>query len=66
MALKVDINEIIEYRTKGAIIRCKADWTELGEKPTSYVLNKEKQRRNSSTLDALIVNGTKITHQLQI
>ena len=44
--LKQDINEIVEYKTNGAVVRCRADWTELGEKPTGYFLNKEKANRN--------------------
>ena len=66
LALKKEINELMEYKTKGAMIRCRADWVELGEKPTSYFLSKEKQRKNDITLDMLIIIGNRVTHQLQI
>ena len=34
----------------GAMIRSRADWTFLGEKPTKYYLNLEKKKSVSKTL----------------
>ena len=31
-----DIEEIIQYKTQGALIRCKANWLEGGEKSTIF------------------------------
>ena len=67
LRLRQEINEIMEYKTRGAINRCKANWVEMGEKPTSYFLNKEKARQNGRAIDVLqLPDGTRITHQLEI
>ena len=54
----------MEIKTGGAMIHCKADWTEMGEKPTSYFLSKEKQRHNSTVLDT--INGKRVMQQNEI
>ena len=62
-----DINELVEEKTRGAILRCKADWAEMGEKPSKYFLNLEKQRFNSKVINLLErEDGTKITDQKEI
>ena len=40
--LRSELNKIVEYRTKGAIIRSRTRWHEQGEKNTKYFLNLEK------------------------
>lgn len=53
LRLHQEIEEIIEYRTRGASLRCKANWAQYGSKPSRYFLNLEKknyQRRNISRL----------------
>ena len=42
-ALKFLLEKIIEYRTKGAIIRSRSRWYNEGEKNTKYFLNLEKK-----------------------
>ena len=57
-----EINEIIEHKTRGAMLRCKANWVMAGEKPTSYFLGMEKRNKNRSVLDVLIRdNGSRAT-----
>ena len=41
--LKKELENIIEYRTKGAIIRSKSQWYNEGEKNSRYFLNLEKK-----------------------
>ena len=64
--IQKDISKIMAYKTQGAKIRCRTDWTELGEKPTGYFLNKEKSNFNRTVINTLIANGVRITHQLRI
>ena len=48
---KRELEEIIEYRTKGSIVRSKAKWYNDGEKNTKYFLQLEKRhykRKNIS------------------
>ena len=50
---KSELEEIIEYRTMGSIVRSKAKWYNDGEKNTKYFLQLEKRhykRKNISTL----------------
>ena len=42
-ALKLELEEIVKMRTKGAILRSKAKWYNEGEKNTQYFLNLEKR-----------------------
>ena len=51
--LRSELNKIIEYRTKGAIIRSKTRWHEQGEKNTKYVLNLEKGQNAKSYISKL-------------
>ena len=51
--IKNDIDEIITEKTKGMIIRSKAEWYEEGEKPTKYFLNLEKRNYNNKTISRL-------------
>ena len=43
LTLKKELENIIEYRTKGAIIRSKSQWYNEGEKNSRYFLNLEKK-----------------------
>ena len=40
--LKSEMEEIIEYRTKGAVLQSRPRWYNEGEKNTKYFLNLEK------------------------
>ena len=44
--LRKEIDELLEIKAKGVMIRSKANWVELGEKPTSYYLSLEAHRAN--------------------
>ena len=54
--LKESINEIMEQKTKGAIVRSRANWALGGEKPTTYFLGLEKSNHNSRVIEALLTN----------
>ena len=41
--LKKELETILEYRTKGAIIRSKSQWYNEGEKNSAYFLNLRKK-----------------------
>ena len=48
--LKRELEKIIEYRTKGAILRSKTQWYNEGEKNTKYFLNLEKRHFKQGTI----------------
>ena len=47
---KLELEKIIEDRTKGAILRSKTKWYNEGEKNTKYFLNLEKRHYKQSTI----------------
>ncbi len=49
-----DLDKIHEEKTKGARIRCRANWYEDGEKSTKYFLNLEKRNYNNKVINKLI------------
>lgn len=53
---KSELEEIIRWRTQGAILRCKAKWYNEGEKNTKYFLNLEKRHFKHSTISQLKIN----------
>jgi len=53
---KRELAAIIEYRTKGAILRSKSQWYNEGEKNTKYFLNLEKRHCKQGTITQLKVN----------
>ena len=63
--LKHEIQAYNKVKTQGAMLRCKARWEEMAEKPTKYFLNLEKARYNKKTIlriedeDGKIVNEEK-------
>ena len=59
---KLDLESIMQEKTKECIFRSKARFAELGEKPTKYFFNLEKSRFNARTCDALYdeENGNKL------
>ena len=56
--LKKELENIFEYRTKGAIIRSKSQWYNEGEKNSSYFLNLEKRHCKQGTISQLKINDT--------
>ena len=51
-----ELETIIEYQTKGAILRSKSRWYNEGEKNTKYFLNLEKRHCKQGTITQLEVN----------
>ena len=54
--LKRELEAMIKYRTKGAILRSKSQWYNEGEKNTKYFLNLEKRHCKQGTITQLKVN----------
>ena len=45
-----ELENIIEYRTKGAILRAKCRWYSEGEKNSKYFLNLEKRHYKNGVI----------------
>ena len=50
---KAEVERIIEYKTKGAILRAKCRWHNEGEKNTKYFLNLEKRHFKNGVISQL-------------
>ena len=50
---KLEMENIIEYRTKGSILRARCRWHNKGEKNTKYFLNLEKRHYNQGAISQL-------------
>ena len=61
--LKKELENILEYRTKGAIIRSKSQRYNEGEKNSSYFLNLEKRHCKQGTISKLKINDTDLHHR---
>ena len=59
--IKKDIQEIYHKQTQGAIMRSRARWENLGEKPTRYFCNLEKQNYSKKTIYRLQLESGEIT-----
>ena len=57
-----ELEEIIEYRTKGAILRSKSQWYNEGEKNTKYFLNLEKRHCKQGIITQLKTSDTTHAH----
>ena len=55
-ARKRELEKIIEYRTKGSILRARCRWYNEGEKNTKYFLNLEKRHFKQSAITQLKVD----------
>ena len=55
-SLRGELEQIIEYRTKGAIVRSRSRWYNEGEKNTKYFLNLEKRHFREGTISRLKKN----------
>jgi hypothetical protein len=53
-ALKLDIENYNNEKSKGAQLRSKAEWAEFGERNTKYFLNLEKIRYKAKCITALV------------
>ena len=54
--LKSELERIIEFRTKGSILRAKIKWHNEGEKNTKYFLNLEKRHYKQGIISQLKVD----------
>ena len=61
-AKKRELETIIEYRTKGAIVRSKSQWYNEGEKNTKYFLNLEKRHCKQGTITQLKINDNDLVY----
>lgn len=50
---KRELEEIVEYRTKGSILRARCRWFNEGEKNTKYFLNLEKRHHKEGAISQL-------------
>ena len=50
---KLELEKIIEYRTKGSILRARCRWHNEGEKNTKYFLNLEKRHYKQGVISQL-------------
>ena len=53
---KNKLEKMIEFRTKGAILRSKARWYNEGEKNTKYFLNMEKRHYKQGTISQIKID----------
>ena len=53
---RFELEAIIEYKTKGAILRSKSQWCNEGEKNSKYFLNLEKRHGTQNTITQLKIN----------
>lgn len=51
-----ELEKIIEFRTKGAVLRSKTRWYNEGEKNTKYFLNLEKRHFKQGTISQIKTN----------
>ena len=64
---KQQLEEIIGYKTQGAIIRSKVKWYNEGERNTKYFHSLEKRHYNSKTIRNLVTDdGTRISRDVEI
>ena len=55
---RLELEKIIEIRTKGAILRSKSKWYNEGEKNTKYFLNLEKRHYKQGTISQIKINDS--------
>ena len=58
-----ELEAIIEYQTKGAILRSKSQWYNEGEKNSKYLLDLEKRHCRQNTITQLKIND--ILHECE-
>ena len=51
--IKQEIQENVKHQTRGAIVRSRTNWELMGEKPTKYFLNLEKNKAVAKTIQRL-------------
>ena len=61
--IKENINEILQIRLNGSIIRSRQNWHEHGEKSSKFFLNFENRNFNNKTVKCLKLDDGKIITQ---
>ena len=62
-----ELEDIIKWRTQGAILRCKARWYNEGERNTKYFLNLEKRHYKLNTINQLQIKENEfVTNDAEI
>ena len=57
---KLELEKIIEFRTKGAVLRSKTTWYNEGERNTKYFLNLKKPHFKQGTISQIKTNDREI------
>ena len=57
---RLELEKIIEFRTKGEVLRSKTRWYNEGEKNTKYFLNLEKRHFKQGTISQIKTNDREI------
>ena len=63
---KTEIENLNEYEAQGAAIRCKANYSVMGERPTRYFCALEKNNATSRYISRLNINGRISRNQKEI
>ena len=58
---RIQLEKIVEYKTKGAILRAKCRWHNEGEKNTKYFLNLEKRHFKNGVINQLKIGENAFT-----
>lgn len=65
--LKSEIDELLTYKTQGAILRSRIDYTQAGEKPSKYFFNLEKTKASKKAMNRLVTQaGASVNTQNEI
>ena len=63
---KTELNELVDHKMEGHILRAKAQIIEEGEKNSQYFANLEKTKAENKVIKRLNVNNNIITEQKDI
>lgn len=53
LAIKTELDELLQKHTAGAVVRCRANWMEYAEKPSKYFFSLEKHNYNKKTITCI-------------
>ena len=59
---RLELEKIIEFRTKVAVLRSKTRWYNAGEKKTKYFLNLENRNFKQGTISQIKTNDHEFCH----
>ena len=63
--LRSEMEEIIEYRTRGAMLRSRTRWHNEGQKNTKYFLNLEKRHYKQGTISRFATTDKEILYECE-